>query len=315
MRQAGGLIGPGNPDIPGTIPTIQQLIQLLFSLVSPQEMTTLSSSVAVVEAESRPIEDGVNAVLFAATAASVRIVELAAPLVAPILGMEEEEAAGFLALGTVGLFGPLISGTGAAGHAFQDLVDSDSFANFVDNSLDLVRLPIDGAVNGGFGPNLAPVIGDFIPAPLPISDVRAGGLINEVELEPVIDPDPTPHPALAGKFQGTIPTLRGLVTQVLAPEEMVAESGVSRANDVNNLSATTDEEKVAPKKYRPLLNVVKRTLGTNASNENASPAKHRLGIGKTPVRDLVKRVLGGGLNKDKDKDKDKKEVAKDEAAE
>ena len=125
---------------------MQGLITLLSGLLNPADMATL----AVAE-EDRPIEDGINALLFAATEIGLRLVTLAAPLVAPILDVSEEEAAQFLAIGALGFAGPLISGTGGLGHAIQDLVQSEDFAGFLNNTLDLVRLPIDGAVNGGRG--------------------------------------------------------------------------------------------------------------------------------------------------------------------
>ena len=101
--------------------------------------------------------------LFAATALTLRLVTLAAPLLEPILG---DDAAVFLALGTLGLIGPLISGTGAFGEALQNLNDSESLEDFFSNSLDLVGLPINGLVNGGFGPNLKPLL-PFLPPAIP----------------------------------------------------------------------------------------------------------------------------------------------------
>ena len=83
------------------------------------------------------------------------------------------------------------------------------------------------------------------------------------------------------------------------------------------LPNAADGPEVLPKN-RPLLNVLKlNPLDQSAkkdSKDNASalgsdsdaPGKHRFGIGKTPVRDLVKRVLGGG---DDDKDAARAEAA------
>ena len=137
----------------------------------------------------------------------------------------------------------------------------------------LVGLPIDGAVNGGFGSNLAPLIGNSIPAPLRILDIRAGALINQV----VLDPGPPPHPiGLEGRFQGTIPTLQGLVGQVF---DIMPGGDMS----VNNLKVAGGEEKLAlgegedqkdtPKKNRPLLNVLKNNpLNLGAKKDAADGA-------------------------------------------
>ena len=181
----GGLLGLPNPlfnfELPGTIPTLQSLIEQLFGLFSPAQAQAKTATAQLAVQQDQPIEDGVNQVLFAATALTLRLVTLAAPLLEPILG---DDAAAFLALGTLGLIGPLISGTGAFGEALQNLVDSESLEDFFSNSLDLVGLPINGLVNGGFGPNLKPLLPFLppaippVPGGVPVSGVFAPGLIQ-----------------------------------------------------------------------------------------------------------------------------------------
>ena len=114
--------------------------------LSSMSASKVAGPSAALMVEPRPIEDGVNELLYRATALTLRLATLAAPLLEPILG---DEAAQFLAVGTLGLIGPLISGTGGLGHAVQDLVDSDNLEQFLNNSLDLVVLPLSAAVNGG----------------------------------------------------------------------------------------------------------------------------------------------------------------------
>ncbi len=226
---AGGLIGENNfPPIPGAtppfnfaglVPTLQGLVAQLFGLFSPAAAMSLqSTSLQVAPPPDSTVEDGINSLLFTLTEATLSIVELAAPLVAPILGVTNDQAKGFLALGAVGLLGPQISGPGAAGAAIQDILNSDSAQKLLTNLIGAPGTIIDGVVNGGYGPNLAPLIGAFIPnpTPLPILSVLAGGLINKAVLDPVISINPLPPHAigLAGTFQGTIPTLQGLVEQL-----------------------------------------------------------------------------------------------------
>jgi hypothetical protein len=88
------------------------------------------------------------------------------------------------------------------------------------------------------------------------------------------------------------------------------------AAELQSAGATTVEERgqgdpgQAPKKQRKVvnLNVFKVNpldrgdndqAGANAADDDGP--RHRLGLGKTPVRDLVNRVLGGG---DRDDDTD-----------
>jgi hypothetical protein len=66
-------------------------------------------------------------------------------------------------------------------------------------------------------------------------------------------------------------------------------------------SATSDaasgDQKVKPKtRNRPLLNLVRNGPLVGGA-EKSDGAKHLPGIGKHPVRDIVKRVLGGDEKK------------------
>ena len=287
-------------------------------------MVTVASTTLV--AEDRPIEDGVNALLYQATSLTLRIATLAAPLVAPILDVTDEEAAQFLAIGTLGFIGPLIGGTGGF-DALQDLVDSDDFGNFLDNSLDLVRLPIDGAVNGGnFGPNLAPLL-PFLPTQLPVP-TPGGPVLRPVEgvfapgLIPNANYDYTKLPgglglqtlggsptSLPDGFNittvGTIPTLQGLVGRVFDSLPSANSAAATNAKVAGIASeGAGDDQKVEPKKRnRPILNLLKDNPLAGGL-EKSEGAKHLPGLGKHPVRDLVKTVLG-----DNDDDKEKAPAA------
>ena len=158
--------------LPGTIPTLQGLVEQLFGFLSPASASKNGNRPARIQPD-RPVEDGDQSVLFAATALTLQPRNPCCTASKSILG---DDPAAFLALGTLFL-GPLISGTGAFGEALQNLIDSESLEDFFSNSLDLVGLPINGVVNGGFGPNLKPLL-PFLPAcPCP----RAGDVASSLQ--------------------------------------------------------------------------------------------------------------------------------------
>ena len=254
-----------------------------------------------------------NELLLKATGLTLRLVGLAAPLLEPILGNETEQ---FLTIGTLGFIGPLISGTGGLGHAIQDLVDSDGLEELLVNTLDIPGLTLGGAVNGGAGPNLQPVLGDNVPDQIPptgpgapVTGVFAPGLINNPGF--IYDPQ---LQGLGLQFQGlpgaspvhlitpsTTTTLQGLVGRVF---DSLPSANSAAATNQKIASAPSeaagDDQKVEPKKRnRPLLNLV-RNSPLAGGTEKSEGAKHLPGIGKHPVRDLVKKVLGGNDDDDKD---------------
>ncbi len=323
--------------LPGTIPTLQGLVEQLFGLLGGSDMAQNASLLAASPPDPRRIENGVNDALYAATAVTLALVTRAAPLLEPILG---DDAAQFLAIGTLGFIGPLIGGTGGLGHAVQDLVDSDDLPNFLDNALDLARLPIDGAVNGGrFGPNLQPLL-PFLPTQIPIAydtdgnpiavrpveNVFAPGLIPNanysypaafggIGLQPIGGGPMTPPDGFNLTTVGTIPTLQGLVGRVF--DSLPSASAASQSN-IKVASAASeaagDGQKVEPKKRnRPLLNLVRHSLGADEDGVQAGSAtgasgRHRIG---TPVRDLINKVVNGGHN-EKEKQDEKEKPAEGE---
>jgi hypothetical protein len=222
---AGGLIGPGlvfhddAVDLAGTIPTIQGLIKLLFG----SQMTPFE---ALAAPASRPIADGVNALLFVLAQAAVSVAQLATPLVEQLLGLNETEAETFLAVGTLGLLGPLIGGVGGLGHGIQDLFGNEDLADFLVNVLDVPVLTLGGAVNGGQGPNLASLLG----LPDNLFTVLVGGLINPGNLGGL----PVPGEYIS---PGTIPILQGLVTQLFGTQMLSAQSANLSAAKVGIASA------------------------------------------------------------------------------
>jgi hypothetical protein len=355
-------LGPEPPDsgllLDGFLALSTFIVEALNTLPEPLDLpptlnaTAAASEISAAATEEGLIEGAVNTVLFAATAATLRLAVLPAPLVAQILGIPVEQAQGLLGIGTLGLFGPLISGPGSMATATQDILDELGEGDFASLINELIGAPgtvIDGFVNGGYGPNLSSLIAPFFPAGVP-DVVLAGGLINEV-----VPGDPA-------ILEGTIPALQILVGELLgllSPADMANVNGSTSANenpvaealgrissaiqDVRvrvqeavtptalegsgaelrstpeslNVTASggqvqVDRPAVTPKKHRQLvnLNVFKvnpldrgdkdEQTDANAAENDGGP-RHRLGLGKTPVRDLVKRVLGGG---DRDDDTD-----------
>ena len=102
------------------------------------------------------IDDTVNQVLFSLIASpTVQISEALLVPLAEALGVDEATAAA-LPLASLGIVGPIISGGGATGLALQRIVDSlgadDPVQALAFALLNLPATPIDGIVNGGYGP-------------------------------------------------------------------------------------------------------------------------------------------------------------------
>jgi hypothetical protein len=155
-----------------------------------------------VELTAGQIETAFNQVIFLGTQVAVTLAKLPAPLVAQLLGVSEPEAQIFLALGTIGLLGPLISGGGSIGTAIQNVVNKLGSGDLIGLLNSLIGAPatiIDGLVNGDYGPDLGSLINKYFPKTF------AGGLINPGNILQVLPPWTAP---------GFFPTIQGLVTQL-----------------------------------------------------------------------------------------------------
>jgi hypothetical protein len=225
---AGGLIGQlslGNPPtLPGTFPALQALIATLLGTLGLGGATMKAAAPLAVPVQTEgAIEGAVNALVLNLIARPiVAVAGLLGQVLAPVLG--EEEAAA-LPIAALGLLGPLVSGPGALGTAIQNVFDSLGTGNLGGILNALIGAPatlIDGVVNGGYGPNLQPLLPDLptvLPPGLPVISVLAGGLI----------PNPAfSYPALLGGLglkvgltgatlllPGAFPTLQKLVGQIL----------------------------------------------------------------------------------------------------
>ena len=113
-------------------------------------------------------EETLNSLIFQATALglAVTVPPTAALIDAVGLVPEEPATATAEAAATVlllGLAGPLISGPGSIGTAIQNIIDADGLDNIL--LAILLGAPmtiIDGFVNGGYGPDLGPLVLDSL---------------------------------------------------------------------------------------------------------------------------------------------------------
>lgn len=254
---AGGLINEFTPlslappigvIVSGLFPTLQGLVDRLLGSLTGGGDEMMAAAVVPVESEGA-IEGAINALLLNLVARPiVTVAGLLGTILAPVLG--EEEAA-LLPIAALGLFGPLISGPGAVGTAIQDVVDSLGSGDFAGVLSELIGAPatvIDGVVNGGYGPDLAglvvPLLFPGLPSEL-FPDVRAGGLINELDVQLVEVPFPPFFLPTGVTLPGTIPTLQGLVNQILglvglaAPEaESLTTENVSEEMSISSVDTS-----------------------------------------------------------------------------
>ena len=132
--------------------------------VAPADIQIPNPAVQAVERgvqlTANEIQTAVNNAIYRFVASpTVAGAELLGQLLEPILG---EEQAAALPLAALGFAGPLISGGGSVGTALQGIVDSGSFEQFLLNSIGALGTIIDGSVNGGYGPDLFPLVGELL---------------------------------------------------------------------------------------------------------------------------------------------------------
>src|SRR3954454_14278990 len=165
-----------------------------------------------VQLTANEIQTAINNAIFNFVARpTVASAELLGKLLAPVIGAQQ---AFLLPVAALGLAGPLISGGGSIGTALQEVVDSNGLEDLVVNLIGAPGIILDGLVNGGYGPNLAPLVASQVAAilsaalhtnipPALIGTVLAGGLLSEGGLLGL------PIPPLGFELPGTIPTLQG----------------------------------------------------------------------------------------------------------
>ena len=191
-----------------------------------------------VELTANEIQNAFNDLAFGGAQALVALAQLPAPLIAQILGLPSDQAAAILLTGlALGLNGPAISGTGAIGTALQRIADSDDLEQLLTNLIGAPGTLLDGVVNGGYGPDLDPLLGNLSPIP-----VLAGGLLRgALPLGTLVGLPFNPRLILPGTFptlQGLIATLSGLLnpTQMASINSLAVATPDSTVEDgVNDL--------------------------------------------------------------------------------
>jgi len=257
---AGGLIsGLSLGVLPGTFPALQVLVDEILGALGLEGPSMVSNG-------NGAIEGAVNALVLNLVARPiVGVAGIVGAILAPILG--EETAAG-LPIAALGLFGPLISGPGALGTAIQDVADSLGSGNIANVLNALIGAPatlIGGVANGGYGPNLQPLLPDLpteIPPGIPVTSVLAGGLIpnpNYLYPELLQGLGLTVGTGGAGLLlPAVIPTLQGLVSQVfgLLPAVPGVEALSAPAPEAQTLRISTFGAPDASNKKLVTLDVV-----------------------------------------------------------
>jgi hypothetical protein len=259
-------IPPLDVVLPGVIPTIQGLVDRLLGSFGGADMLAASPLAALTPVETEgQIEGAVNFLLFNLVASPIfNVTKFVGSLLAPLIG---EEAALVLPIAALGLTGPLISGPGSIGTALQDVVDSLGSGNFAGVINQLIGAPatvIDGFVNGGYGPDLFPLVSELLPAAqattvadaaLVLPKVFAGGIIQNPAFFYIPELGGVGLNLLNGNviLPAVIPTIQGLVSRVFgllpglpgvqAPEEATApetfRASTFDATDTSNKNLVT----------------------------------------------------------------------------
>src|SRR5215208_3112015 len=225
--RAGGLINPGAPFIlPGTFPTLQGLAERLFSsdlndlggllgglLDNLPGLGPLGSSdSAALTLPSIETQYDTLALLVTELGLSLTVPLTAAVInaIAPDLIPEESTAEAVATRLLLGLSGYAISGVGSIGTALQRVIAGfgcpstgglceDLGTGYLALLVGAPSTIIDGFVNGGYGPDLEPLLfGTDTPLV-----IRAGGLIN---------------PGAPFILPGTFPTLQGLAERLFSSD-------------------------------------------------------------------------------------------------
>jgi hypothetical protein len=125
-----------------------------------------------------------------------------------------------LSQAVVGAIGPVINAAGATGAAIDNVISAsgEGPAAFLDAVVTAPATVLGGVLNGGFGPNLASLVG----LPPELITVLSGGLLNQMSF-----------PGGALELPGAIPAFQTLVQTIvnaLVPPSIPAAMGVNLAS-------------------------------------------------------------------------------------
>jgi hypothetical protein len=284
----------------------------------PNPLRQSSQAVQLTQA----FENFVNQVDFLLIATPVvRGTEIFVVPIADLLGLENADQ---LPLAAVGLAGPVISGIGGLGTGGQLVLDSSNLTEFIDNLFITGPATVVEAMTlGGFGPDLAPLVGELLQAQLEpvgvappgctpgatgcvsvqpvVGTVLAGGLINELETNTVITPpsmaNPLPIITVSFVLPGFFPTLQTLFEQVTdPPETTTTETNTNPITSTVNTLAT-NTEKLVTLDVTPNLGVEAPGKGAAANGletlaKGSASATDALGKASERVQDAVGGATG-----------------------
>jgi hypothetical protein len=144
-----------------------------------QEQIVATSPVRLAANE---VADAINGLTYVGADILVTIAKLPAPIIAGLLGVSPGFVDVLVSAGTLIGAGPLIGAAGGTAVALQNVVDAIGTGNIAGLVQSLVAAPttiLGGAVSGGVGPNIGPLL-SIIPSFLA---VYTGGLLNPGNLD------------------------------------------------------------------------------------------------------------------------------------
>jgi hypothetical protein len=291
-------LDPARLVLVGLFPTLQFLVSQIADRLPFGGAATMAAPLAAlapVQSEGA-IEGAVNALVFNLVARPiVAVAGILGSVLAPVLG--EELAAG-LPIAALGLFGPLISGPGAIGTAIQDVVDSlgsGDIAGLVNNLIGAPATIIDGVVNGGYGPNLQPLLPDLptvLPPGIPITSVLAGGLIpNPGFLYPALLQGLGLKVGATGGtllLPGVFPTVQKFVDQILGALPGVGALSAAKTVaplSINSVDTDTSDKKLVTLDVAP--DSVDDSQGKHAADLTGGPTDEKV----PPKVDEIKAAI------------------------
>ncbi|HEX5142267.1 MAG TPA: hypothetical protein VFW21_00210 [Mycobacterium sp.] len=168
----------------------------------------------------------------------------------------------------VAVIGPLASGIGGFGAAVQNILDAAHSGDLGKVATAVLEAPatmFDGLVNGGYGPNIGPLVGLDIPG----FNIYAGGLLGTGGVV-----------AGGSALYGTIGTLQSLIKELRAwitPEKATTTKALAATSAVSAISASLTTAEAATVPATGATTVTLSTTGTDstpaASTDAAASSK------------------------------------------
>lgn len=169
----------------------------------------------------------------------------------------------------VGLLSPLIEGIAATGTAVQNVIDAARTGNAQQVANAILTGPatiIDGVLNGGYGPDLGPLVGGGIT-------VLAGGLLSQAGV--VFDPSGNFFIKLGGPIN-TLQTLAHQIATALKPPATTTAAATKALPAVSADKPTTEApvkaEAPAKTAAKPLRHTAASTPAVKSGDGKSDPA-------------------------------------------